>query len=324
MKNARAIFLLPAAVLSACHKNPEGNALRASGHVEVTQVRLATQVSGVLLEAPWQEGQRVEKGQMVARLDTSQLQRELEKARAEREAAGAALRVLLAGSRREEIAEARARVAAAQAELASAEADVVRFRPLAQRGTAARKLAEDAESRAQVARRQVEALEARLELLEKGPRAEEIEAARARLASAEATVRLVEQKIADATVVAPLSGVITSRVAEPGEFLPAGSPVAVLSDLDHPWLEVYVDEPVLSRVRLGQKVGVRVDGHPEELVGTVSFVASEAEFTPKNVQTPDERAKLVFKVKIALPQRDGLFKPGMPADAFFLFEGTSP
>lgn len=317
MSYRRFSLLLVPAFLFGCRGEKSHKEIHASGHIEVTQARLAAQVPGLLAEAPWQEGQRVDKGQVVARLDTALLQRELERAQAEREAAHASLRSLLAGTRREEIAEARARLAATQAELAAAEADVARFRPLAERGTAARKLAEDAESRAQVLRQQAEALKARLALLEAGPRREEIEQARARLAAAKAAVRSAEQRLADATVLAPFSGVITTRVAEPGEFLPAGAPVAVLSDLDHPWLEVFVDEPALSRIRLGQKVRVQVDGRKEPLTGTVTYIAQQAEFTPKNVQTPDERAKLVFRVKIALPQQDGLLKPGMPADAYF-------
>lgn len=310
------MFLIPA-FLFGCQSHRQNEELHASGHIEVTQARLAAPVSGILVEAPWQEGQHVEVGQVVARLDAALLQRELERAQAERDAASAAFRLLLAGARPEEIAEARARLAATQAELAAAEADVARFRPLTERGTAARKLAEDAETRAQVLRQQAEALGARLALLEAGPRREDIEQARARLEVAEAAVRLARQRLEDATVVAPFSGVITARAAEPGEFLAAGSPVAVLSDLDHPWLEVFVDEPALSRIRLGQVVRVRVDGRQEPLTGTITSIAQQAEFTPKNVQTPDERAKLVFKVKIALPQQDGLLKPGMPADATF-------
>jgi HlyD family secretion protein len=127
----------------------------------------------------------------------------------------------------------------------------------------------------------------------------------------------VEQQISDATVFAPGNGVITSRIAEPGEILSPGVPIAVLTDLARPWLTVWIDEPNLSGIKIGQKVTVSVDGSDREFEGTVGFISPVAEFTPKNVQTPDERAKLVFRVKVQLDNPEGIFKPGMPADAHF-------
>ncbi|MFN3412569.1 MAG: HlyD family secretion protein [Thermoanaerobaculum sp.] len=304
--------------LVACHRSPSPGEIHASGHVEATQVRLASKVSGTLLEVRFQEGQILEAGDVVARLDTAQLERELEKAKAQRDAAAAELALLEAGARPEEIAEAEARLAAAQAELAAAQADVARYQPLAQKGAANRKLLEDAETKALTATQQVAALRARLQLLQAGARREEKAAARARLAAFEAQVKVLEQVLADSVVVSPLSGTVIERLAEPGEFLPAGTPVVVVADLAHPWLEVYVDEPHLAHIRLGQPVKVTVDGRADAFAGYVLFVAPQAEFTPKNVQTPDERAQLVFKVKVALENPGGVFKPGMPADAFFL------
>jgi len=133
-------------------------------------------------------------------------------------------------------------------------------------------------------------------------------------------VAAVEQRIREATVTAPREGVITDRIAEPGEVLAPGAPISVLTDLAQPWLDVYVAEPQLSRIKLGDSVEVRVDGHAQPFEGKVSFISQVAEFTPKNVQTPEERAKLVFKIKVALDNGSGIFKPGMPADAYF---GTS-
>ena len=161
------------------------------------------------------------------------------------------------------------------------------------------------------------AARAQLDKLVAGPRRQEIEAARAQRASAEAMVAAAQQKIADATVVASSDGVITSRIAEPGEVLPPGATIAVLTDIGRPWLTVWIDEPNLSQVTLGQTVTVRVDGSDQSFEGTVSFISPVAEFTPKNVQTPDERAKLVFRVKVRLDNPQGIFKPGMPADAYF-------
>jgi HlyD family secretion protein len=114
--------------------------------------------------------------------------------------------------------------------------------------------------------------------------------------------------------VSPSAGIVTAATAEPGELLAAGSPIVVITDLASAWLNVYVDEPSLGRIRLGQPVEVRTDGG-EVREGRITFIASQAEFTPKNVQTRDERVKLVFRVKVDLANEDGLFKPGMPAEA---------
>ncbi|MCS7182591.1 MAG: HlyD family efflux transporter periplasmic adaptor subunit [Thermoanaerobaculum sp.] len=312
----RALFVAVTWTLMACKDQKGPRVIHASGHIEVTQVKISTQVEGILAEAPWQEWQPVEAGQLIARVANTYLEQELARARAERDAARASLALLHAGSRPEKIAEAKARLAAAEAELAGAEKDLARYGPLAERGTAARKLADDAAHRVELLHQQVNALKARLALVIEGPRPEDLGLARARLAAAEASVRLAEQRLADARLVAPCSGVLTARLAEPGEWLPRGAPVAVLADLDHPWLEIFLDEPVVSGIRLGQEVQVRVDGQPGFFTGRVSYIAQQAEFTPQNVQTPDERAKLVFRVKVSLPQQDGLFKPGMPADAY--------
>jgi HlyD family secretion protein len=156
-----------------------------------------------------------------------------------------------------------------------------------------------------------------LDKLEAGPRPQEIEQARAQRDAAAAAVAIVEQRITDATVLAPSDGVITTRASEPGEILPPGALLYVLTDIAHPWLNVYVDEPSLAFVRLGEPVTVRVDGRSESFTGKVTYISQVAEFTPKNVQTPEERAKLVFRIKVGLDNPQGIFKPGMPADAYF-------
>ena len=139
-------------------------------------------------------------------------------------------------------------------------------------------------------------------------------------AQREATRAMVEtaaHRLYDTTVRTPINGVITTRAVEPGEIIPPGALLCVVSDLLHPWLVVYLDEPSLALVHLGDTVSVRVDGINHSLHGVLTHVAAVAEFTPKNVQTPDERAKLVFKTKVSLENAEGSFKPGMPADAIF-------
>ena len=133
---------------------------------------------------------------------------------------------------------------------------------------------------------------------------------------ADARIAQLEQQIKDATVVSPTAGMVTEKIAEAGELLQAGSPLCVITDLADAWLTVYVGEPDLGRIRIGQEAEVVTDDG-QSRKGRITFVASKAEFTPKNVQTRDEREKLVYKVKVGLDNRDGLFKPGMPAEARF-------
>jgi HlyD family secretion protein len=310
-----AVAVLVAAI--ACGSRNDNGRIHASGHIEATEVRLAAKVGGRLLEAPLYEGDSVAAGDVVAQLETVDFEHQLAAARAESEAADAQLRLLLAGSRAEDLRRTEDYLAQAQAELDAAERDVARLEGLAERGTATEKARDDARTRRDVAQRAVAAVRAELDKLIAGPRTQEIEAARARRSAGNARVAAVQQQIADGTLLAPRDGVITERVAEPGEVLPPGATVAVLTDVARPWLNVWVDEPSLAGIRLGEAVDVRVDGSDRTFPGTVSFISPVAEFTPKNVQTPEERAKLVFRVKVDLDNADGVFKVGMPADAWF-------
>ncbi len=300
-----------------CRKADDDGTIHASGHIEATEVRLAAKVGGRLLEAPLEEGHTVGAGELVARLDPSAAQHRLAQARANAQAADAQLRLLLAGSRAEDLRRAEDQMAQARAELDAARRDLGRLSGLADRGSATEKARDDAATRKEIAERSVAAARSQLDKLVAGPRRQEIEAARAQRAAAEALVAAVEQQIVDGTVLTPIGGVITTRVAEPGEVLPPGATIAVLTDLARPWLTVWIDEPSLSRVKLGQQVDVRIDGSDRVFEGTISFISPVAEFTPKNVQTPDERAKLVFRVKVQLANPEGIFKSGMPADAYF-------
>ena len=320
MQRIALTLALPAmiAVLAiGCSKSVDTGAIQASGHIEATEIRLAAKVGGRLLEAPFEEGNTITTGELVARLETVDAEHQLAQARANAEAADAQLRLLLAGSRAEDLRRAEDQMAQAQAELDAARRDLDRLSGLADRGSATEKSRDDAATRMEIAERAVAAARAQLDKLVAGPRRQEIEAARAQRASAEAMVAAVEQQITDATVLAPTDGVVTTRVAEPGEILPPGATIAVLTDLARPWLTVWIDEPSLSQVILGQQVTVLIDGSDRTFEGTVSFISPVAEFTPKNVQTPDERAKLVFRVKVQLANPDGIFKPGMPAEADF-------
>lgn len=308
-------ILLPAlALLASCRNGAEPGQIVASGHVEATDVRVATKIPGTLEVLPLEEGDEVAAGQAIAQIDTTDLRLALDAARAERAAADAELRLRLAGARPEEIAEARAHVAQAEADLAGAQRELDRMQGLVDSGSGIVKARDDAATRRDIAAKSLLAARERLRRLEAGSRPQEIDASRARLAAADARIAQLQQQIADATIVAPRAGVVTRKLVEPGEIVGEGTPLVVVTDLAEPWLAAFVGELDLARLRLGQKAQVATDdGQVRE--GTITFIASEAEFTPKNVQTRDERVKLVYRIKIALPNEDGLFKPGMPATA---------
>lgn len=301
-------------LLFGCGNSRDASRIVTSGHVEATDVRVSTKVPGRLESFTLGEGDLVKAGQEMARIDTVDIRLALDTARAEREQAAAELRLRLAGSRAEEISEAEALAARAEADLAGAQRDTERMQGLLDEGSGTAKARDDAVTRRDMAESALRAARERLRRLRAGFRPEEIDAARARLSGADARIAQMEQQRKDCVITSPASGVLTEKLAEQGELLSAGAALAVVTDLTDAWLTVYVGEPDLARIRIGQEAEVITDDGRRR-TGRISFVSPEAEFTPRNVQTRDERVKLVFKVKIRLENPDGLFKPGMPAEA---------
>jgi HlyD family secretion protein len=155
--------------------------------------------------------------------------------------------------------------------------------------------------------------------LRAGSRREEIDAARARIAAAVAQFATWEKAIADATVTAPIAGIVSEKLADVGEILQPRAPVVVVTDLENVWANVYVDEPAVPRLRLGQPATVFTDAGGAGLTGTVSYISAKAEFTPRNVQTAEDRSKLVYRIKISVNNSGGTLKAGMPVEAEILF-----
>ena len=290
--------------------------LVASGTVEATDAQLGFHTPGRIAALAPREGDRVAAGAELALLDTSELEARRAQALAQVEVARAQLDEFLAGSRREEIAQGRAALSAAEDRVADAERDAERARTLLEGRAVAREVLDKATLALELARRQRDQASEQMALLEQGPRPERIAAARAQVAQAEAAVATFDATLANSRILAPFAGVVTLRHREPGEIVGAGAAVVTLMNPDDRWVRIYVPENRLGRVAVGQRAEITSDTFPgKRYDGEVSFIASSAEFTPKNVQTRDERVKLVFKVKLGLENQDGLFKPGMPAEA---------
>ncbi|MBX3696056.1 MAG: efflux RND transporter periplasmic adaptor subunit [Steroidobacteraceae bacterium] len=290
------------------------------GNVDVRQVSLAFNTSERVAEMRAQEGDQVRQGEVLAVLDTATLALRIAQAEAQLEAQDSALRRLEAGNRPEEIAQARANLAAAEAGALEARDQLQRLRTVssATSGRAVSRQELDAATAAlEVA--QARALEARKqqELAVAGPRSEDIAQARAQRDAASAALALMRQQLADAELKAPVDAVVRSRLLEPGDMASPQRPAYALAITQPKWVRAYVAESDLARVRPGQVARVAVDGVPQPFEGRVGFIASVAEFTPKNVQTEDLRTSLVYELRVNVDDPDDRLRLGMPATVRF-------
>jgi HlyD family secretion protein len=302
-------------LLGACHRDSgaRDGELVLSGNIEVVDAQLAFKLPGRVVERAVSEGQRVTTGQLVARLDDAEQAQEVALRRAELGAAQAMLAELEAGSRPQEIAAAEATLRSAEAERERARLDFARQQDLFKNDAIASRDLETAQAQLKVAEARAAEIGERLKLVREGPRAETINQARARVAQARAALALAATRLENTRLTSPLAGVVLSHNIEPGEFVAAGTPIVTVADTTHLWVRAYISQTDLGRIQHGQKVAVRTDTFPDKHYdGTIGFIA--AEFTPKTVQTPKERVKLVFRLKVDLVNSNDELKPGMPAD----------
>jgi len=318
-----------AGVLAGCAAAPPATSARVSGQVEASEVQIAAEVGGRILELAVAEGDRVSAGDRVATLDVRDAELQIARARAERAAADAQLRLLLAGAPVEDIRQAEAQVSATaadigalDAELRAAEIDLQRFEALLAANAGATKQRDDARARVDVARERRRAIDERVRVAQEGvartrraARPQEVDAARARIAAVDAQIAVLDKSVRDAVVVAPVAGLVTQKLADAGELVARGAPIAVVTDLDHAWANLFVPEPLIPRLTLGQAATVFTDAGGAGIAGTVTFISSRAEFTPRNVQTAEERSKLVYRIKVSVDNSAGILKQGMPVDA---------
>ncbi len=314
---AGVIVLIGVAVFLISHFSgkQEDGLLILSGNVEVTEVNMGFKTSGRVVELLVEEGQKVRKGDKLAILDSGELQNQVAQHRAYLNETITRLQELKAGSRPQEIEQATANVKYAEAELIKAKKDHERAGVLYKNGAISAQQMDNAKKVYDTATSQhKKALEA-LSLVKEGPRKEEIRAAENRVRQAEAALKASEERLKDTILYAPVSGVIMRKNIELGETVAPGISVYTIGDLENPWIKVYVKEDRLGLVKLGQKAEITTDSYPgKKYEGTVTYISSEAEFTPKNVQTQEERVKLVFGVKVSVKNINDELKPGMPAD----------
>jgi HlyD family secretion protein len=287
-----------------------------SGTVEATEAQLGFTVAGRLEDVLPREGDPVQGGVDLAHLDRAERRAKREQAAAQVGAARARLEELERGARSEELEQARAGRDAARDRLRDAQRDLSRVSELHTGGAVSQETYDKASVAVDLATNELKQAEEQLRMLERGPRREQIEAQRSMLAEAEAAQREIEAALANMTLRSTFDGVVTIRHREPGEIVPAGSPVLTVLNRDDRWVRIFVPENRIAALHLGDRAAVSCDTYPgKTYAGEVTFIASEAEFTPKNVQTAAERVKLVYAVKVRItgdPSYD--LKPGMPAD----------
>jgi HlyD family secretion protein len=301
---------------AACGRSGE-KPLRVFGTIEARTVRVAPRVNGRVREVLVEEGQQVRVGQALITLNLEELSAERDRLAAAVEAAAARARLFEQGSRSETIRSLRSELASARIRERAARREVKRLQCLVAGRAAPGKQLDDARDALELARSDVKRARAQLDQAVRGFRPQEIKSAEAQLGEAKAALAEIEERLQDQQLRSPVDGVVLYRLAEPDEVAVPGASMLVLAELSRPYLDVYVPEPRVAEVAPGQHLSVEVDAYPGQYFeGIVRHVAGEAEFTPKNVQTDDQRARLVFRTRIDLkPEADWPLLLGMPAFA---------
>jgi HlyD family secretion protein len=356
----------------------EAGLIHASGRIEATEVTVGTKVSGRIEKLLVKEGDRVERGALLAEISSDEVRARWERAQAAVQVARRNLsrqaqnveywdhkiresETTLEFSRRqveEQILQAEASLGVATAALARAEANLdwwqkesSRLEDLYRQGMVSTQALDNARSSLRAAVAEVDQLRRekdraratlrlaqngrlQIEVLEKQRQAalsmraqsrEAMEAARMEMKMAEAQAREAQAVLDDCRIIAPISGTITAKIAEEGEVLAAGRPILTMVDLSDVYLKVYIPEAEIGKIRLGNPARIRVDAFPNRYFeAKVTYVNPEAEFTPKNVETKEERVNLVFAVRLTATNPQGLLKPGMPADGIIKYRPDAP
>jgi HlyD family secretion protein len=332
MKRGIGILILLAAAAAAGfyyyrHANrpkQPSNLLRVSGNIEAHESLVGFKVSGRIVQLPIEEGQSVEQGAELARLDDADYVQRVRIGEANLKVRQDELALSLAGTREQEIQSAHQAVLDAQADLQLKQVDYKRAESLFKEDALSAQSRDAASTALARAHARYESAKQAYDQAVEGSRKEQIAIHRANVSQAEQNLRLARIELGYTALRAPESGVILVRQAELGEVVAPGTPVVTLADLDHVWLRAYINETDLGRVRWGQAVRVTTDTYPGKVYhGRISFISSNAEFTPKTVQTQQERVTLVYRIKIDLENPRHELKPGMPADAVIeLAKGT--
>ena len=284
------------------------------GNIDIREAYLAFNDSEHINEILVQEGDHVKKGQLLATLHKARMRAEYAAAEAKVAAQKAVVARLEIGSRPEEIRQARADVAAAKARLQDAEVTHKRNRGLFKENAASRQAMDDSQAGMDTARADLNGVEEALALAIEGPRSEDIDEARAMLRVDEAQLALAAEVLKVTDLYAPSDGIIRNRILEPGDMATPQTPVFSLAMTNPVWVRSYAPETALGKLAPGMQAEVTTDSYPEKTYnGWVGFISPTAEFTPKNVETPELRTRLVYQVRVYVCNPEDQLRLGMPA-----------
>lgn len=319
-KNFITITILISLFLNPACKKETQNYIIASGVLDTTQIRIASKLGGRIIKMYAQEGSNVKKGDILFETDCQELKLQLLQSEINYKILDNQYKLTVKGARKEDIEQLRYSTEILKTNLAVAKNDYERAKRLFEANAISQKQLEDIELKVKVIERQIDASEENLKKVKNISRAEEIEMARLRLESSKIASDILKERLSECIVASPINGIVLRKNFNEMEFTQIGVPVYIVSDNSVINLKIYLPEPDVFKIKRGDIAKVRVDGISREFEGKVIFISDEAEFTPKNIQTKDERVKLVFMVKLEIDNSEGILKSGLPADTYF-FKG---
>ena len=287
--------------------------LRIYGNIDIRKADLAFNEQERIAQVLVEEGDRVTAGQVLARLQTNRLEAQIREIEAKIASQQDVVKRFEAGTRPQEIEQARAEVAAARARVKNAMKSYERIRETSKAGATSRQALDNIQAQLDVEQAQLKVKEKALNLAIEGPRKEDIAAAKNNLKTLEASLSLLQIRLTDMALISPATGVIQNRILEPGEMASPSRPVVTLALTDRKWVRAYVPEPYLGRINLGMKARILSDSFPDQTFeGWIGFISPVAEFTPKTVETEDLRTKLVYEVRVFVHDSKDMLRLGMP------------
>jgi len=325
MKRALLIVLLAALAAFAAFRlyhrcltdRSAANEMKLSGNIEAHESLVSFKVMGRIVDLPVDEGMAVKTGDLLARLDNADYRQQVAVDEATQHVRSRQLVLGLAGSRWQEIEAAKQTVVDSKADLDQKQKDLARYEALFEKDEISGQTRDQAATNVTRAQAAYDRAQQILNELVEGTRKEELDVDRSNLRQAQENLDMSQIRLSYTVLRAPFNGIVLVRQAELGEVVSPGTPIVTLADLDHIWLRVYLPETDLGKIHWGQAVNVRSDTYAGKTYqGRISVIASDAEFTPKSVQTERERVTLVYRIKIDVENPNHELKPGMPADAY--------
>ncbi|NOX17706.1 MAG: HlyD family efflux transporter periplasmic adaptor subunit [Chlorobi bacterium] len=314
------LLILLTALFFSCGGKNENGSIKESGAFEAVSTIVSASNGDRITAIFKDEGDRLNKGDTVLIIDPETLEIKLKQAEAALSVAKAKQKMLVDGARKEDLKLAALRLSEAESAFGLAAKNEARMKKLLASKSITQKQYDDVKTQLDIAESKVSAARAQLKRLKNFARPEELQQALGNVNAAEANVALLKKNIRNCYVVSPIDGILVERYVELGETAMPGSALFKAADLSLLKLTVYVKETDLAKIKLGDDVDITVDSSPDVFKGKVSYISPEAEFTPKTIQTKDERTKLVYKVKIKVENPDLKLKDGMPADAVIKIE----